>query len=315
MKTNRLFYTTGNKDINETTYELPELKGDDIKVKSIYTGVCRSDVAMYNGDFITLPQEIQGHECLGEITEVANPELGFKVGDYVATRGEPGFADEYIAKYGTYVKVPEADPKYIIEPVACGINIVDNYLRMFMGQPETFFNRKKYLIIGTGFLAQVVYKTLEFGLPKKPNVYVIGNSNKEFWDKTNSTFLKQSDLDNGNFVFDAVFDISSDPKYINDLDMLKTNGVHLICAEKTENMNIDTSKMLWENKKILFPSPRDASFIDSMVLGVELVRDGTIDTSTLWTTEYDRDTQLEQAFEDANDRSKTYSRGYIKWQQ
>ena len=97
--------------------------------------------------------------------------------------------------------------------------------------------------------------------------------------------------------------------------MLKPNGIHLICAEKTDKLSVDTSKMLWENQKILFPSPRDANFIDAMVLGVELVRDGIINTNTLWTKEYDRDTELELAFTDANDRKKTYSRGYIKWQQ
>lgn len=311
---NRLFYTTGNQDILETEYKLPDLSAEDVIVKSIYTGVCRSDVAMYNGDFQLLPKEIQGHECLGEVVEVGNKFHSIKVGDIVATRGEPGFADKYIAKWGTFVKVPEVSPKYIIEPVACGVNIVDNYLRMWIGQDNVFFNRKKYLIIGTGFLAQVIYKTLEFGLKRKCNVYVVGNSNKEFWENTDVTMLRDIDLEEGSYVFDAVFDIKDDPKYINDLYLLKPNGVHLICAEKTEDINITSSKYLWENNKILFPSPRDINFINGMELAVELVKDGTIDTENLWSKSYKRDTEVEQAFKDANDRTKQYTRGYIEWE-
>ena len=65
---------------------------------------------------------------------------------------------------------------------------------------------KKYLIIGTGFLAQVIYKTLEFGLKRKCNVYVVGNSNKDFWENTDVTMLRDIDLEQGSYVFDAVFD-------------------------------------------------------------------------------------------------------------
>ena len=67
------------------------------------------------------------------------------IGDFVATRGEPAYADYYNCKDGEFVVVPELDPKYILEPVACGINcVVDD----FQDRANT-----KTLILGSGFLA------------------------------------------------------------------------------------------------------------------------------------------------------------------
>ena len=54
MKT-RMFYTTGNQDIVETTWDKPEPNDDQIEVKSVYTGVCRSDIDMYVGKSICRP--------------------------------------------------------------------------------------------------------------------------------------------------------------------------------------------------------------------------------------------------------------------
>ena len=94
----KLFYTTGKNDIHEIVWDKPEPKDNEIEVRSIYTGICSSDVAMFHGTFTTLSKEIQGHECLGQVTKIGEyvtSNKGVKVRDYVATRGEPGFADYY----------------------------------------------------------------------------------------------------------------------------------------------------------------------------------------------------------------------------
>ena len=118
----KLLHTTGKQDLIETIWDKPEPEKDEIEVRAVFTGVCSSDVAMYNGDFPTLPKEIQGHEGLGMVTKVGSlveANMGIEKGDMVATRGEPGFADYYNCKKGTFVKVPnKADPKYILETVA-----------------------------------------------------------------------------------------------------------------------------------------------------------------------------------------------------
>ena len=157
MKTVKILYTEGNGSFEEKDFELPAIGPNQIRVQTKMTGVCRSDIDMMNGKFGPLPLEMQGHEGLGEVLEIGEDIKDVEEGDLVATRGEPAYADEYNANFGTYVKVPRLDPKYIIEPVACGLNVVM--------QDESQFEKRntkgtKLLIIGSGFLAWVVYLSL-----------------------------------------------------------------------------------------------------------------------------------------------------------
>ena len=62
------------------------------------------------------PRISQGHEGLGIVSKVGSlveANMGLKEGDIVATRGEPGFADYYNAKMGTFIKVQSRSQVYI----------------------------------------------------------------------------------------------------------------------------------------------------------------------------------------------------------
>ena len=71
----RALATDGQGAFYETTYEIPELNKGDILVKAVMTGVCRSDVAMMQGDFQLLPANMHGHEGLG-INTATGEHLG-----------------------------------------------------------------------------------------------------------------------------------------------------------------------------------------------------------------------------------------------
>ena len=180
----RILYTEGKGHFTEGTIEISDLAPNEIRVASKKTGVCRSDIDMMNGNFGPLPLNMQGHEGLGEVADVGAKVNDVKVGDFVATRGEPAYADFYNAKDGTYVKVPSLDPKYIVEPVACGLNVVMQEETQF----ETRNNKNaKLCIIGSGFLAWVVYQYLNANYFFK--IDVIGKSNKQLWgDKLKDKF-------------------------------------------------------------------------------------------------------------------------------
>ena len=60
MKVNQ-YYTTGMNDIHRQEYEVPPIEFNEISVKSVYTGVCSSDVAMYMGEFPLLPTNMHGN--------------------------------------------------------------------------------------------------------------------------------------------------------------------------------------------------------------------------------------------------------------
>lgn len=264
------------------------------------TGVCRSDISMMNGDFQLLPEEMHGHEGLGIVAEIGSNVTDVQVGDYVATRGEPAYADMYRARANTYVKVPELDPKYIIEPVACGINVIMNSFSEIKRRPHA-----KVCILGSGFLARVAFQTLNY-FPDLviDRIDVVGRSNANFWGVLKAA--PDSDTE-----YDIIIDLSEKPTLMN--VSLKENGLIIMAAEKADNVSTNFGQWLWKNAVMHFPSPRSEHFYGCMKFAVKLIEDGTLSVDKIWTTSYNRETEWKQAFEDANSRSANYSRGYIKW--
>ena len=62
----RQLVTRGNGVFIEQDYLVPMLLKDEIRVRAIMTGGCRSDIDMMTGDFTLLPTEMHGHEGLGQ---------------------------------------------------------------------------------------------------------------------------------------------------------------------------------------------------------------------------------------------------------
>jgi len=299
MTTVKILHTKGNGAFEEGDFDVPDIKPDQIRVKSIYTGVCRSDIDMMNGDFGPLPLNMQGHEGLGEVLEIGTDVNDVAVGDYVATRGEPAYADQYNADKGTYVSVPEADPKYIIEPVACGLNVV-------MQEEEQFEKRNskeaRIAIIGSGFLSWVVYQYLNANYFFQ--IDVIGSHNKERWGKN----LK----DNFDGTYDIVIDLNTRDEVFT-RDIIKPQGLLVIGAEKTNKITTSFSKLLWNAVTVVFPSPRQKHFQRCMKMAVNMIEKEALNIDKFWSKGYDRKTEWQDAFKEGNQRMPGYSRGYIEW--
>jgi D-arabinose 1-dehydrogenase-like Zn-dependent alcohol dehydrogenase len=285
----RILTTDGKGSFYESTYDLPELQEGDILVKAAMTGVCRSDIAMMQGDFQLLPASMHGHEGLG---------VNVATGEYVATRGEPAYADYYVARKGTYVTVPELDPKYIIEPVACAINVVLNSL-----DDLTKRQGGKLCILGTGFLARIVNETLKIMDLKFSVIDVVGSSNVDYW---NVLLSKPADHE-----YDVVIDLSEKDtlQYTN----VAENSLIIMAAEKHTEFHTTFGNWLWKNVTMHCPSPRATTFIQAMRLAVTYTETGKLSIDNTWTRSYNRNTEWQQAFNDAVNRPYGYSRGYIDW--
>lgn len=297
MKT-RILYTDGKGKFTETFYHKPDCSDKEIAVKAIMTGVCRSDIDMMMGEFGPLPINMSGHEGLAEVMVVGKDIKGVKVGDLVATRGEPAYADYYNVRENEWVVIPNASPKYIIEPVACGVNVVR--------QPFSEIKKRsgpdsRLLILGSGFLAWVAYHTLDL-LDVDIAVDVVGSSNTELWgDKLLSAATGK---------YDVVIDLSS-KKDVFDKDILKNNALIIFGAQK--EVTTDFSNLLWKACTMVFPSPRNDEFIWCMRAAVHWIESGQLQVDSFWTKCYNRNTEWQQAFADGKDRPNGYSRGYIKW--
>jgi len=295
----KLLQTTGSGNFEEIEWDKPDHNSTEIEVKALMTGVCRSDLEMMLGNFGPLPLSMQGHEGLGVVTQVGELIDGVNVGDYVATRGEPAYADYYNCRANEFVVVPNADPKYILEPVACGINVVMQPLEAIKKRAG---EHKRCLILGSGFLAQIVYKTLQLLNIKFETVDVVGNYNRELWGDT----LQSEPVGS----YDVVVDLSS---RIDVLDAIEYNNEALLVLGVQKQLTSDYGNLLWKACTIVFPSPRAECFINAMVCAEKWITNNSLVVDNFWTRAYNRSTEWQQAFNDGLNRPNGYSRGYIKW--
>jgi D-arabinose 1-dehydrogenase-like Zn-dependent alcohol dehydrogenase len=299
----RLLRTYSDGKFVEEEWTKPEPADTEIEVKAVMTGVCRSDIDMMTGKFPTLPAHMSGHEGLGIVTKVGGQILNVKEGDYVATRGEPAYADYYNVRAREFIVVPGAEPKYILEPVACGINIVKQNSTLLQSK---VLQLSKCLIIGSGFLAWVAYNTLKLDYYKFGTIEVWGNSNHELWANEN-VLVQEPSYEK----YDVIIDIREHIEVLK-RKLLAPQGVWIIAAEK-ESFTTTFSELLWNANTIAMPSPRHDGFYNAMYEAELWVKTNNLKVDTFWTKCYNRNTEWQQAFEDGLNRPQGYSRGYIKW--
>mgnify|MGYP003648445814 CR=1 FL=1 len=294
----KLLVTDGNGTFAETVWTKPEITDTEIEVKAIMTGVCRSDIDMMTGQFGPLPIHMSGHEGLGQVTKIGEYVTDVNVGDIVATRGEPAYADCYNVKRNEYVIVPEASPDYILEPVACGINVVEQNLQQIqLRQGEG----SRLLIKGSGFLAYCAYTTLQ-QRNVDFDIDVVGSSNQHLWgDKLQTAPTGE---------YDIIIDLKGDTKTFTD-PIYKENALIIVGSNMQVNMNLNN--LLWKAVTVTFPSPRNPNFIKCMRLAEVWISEGVLEVDSFWTTSYNRHTDWQKAFEDGVNRPVGYSRGYIEW--
>lgn len=289
----RCLQTNGQGYFEEVEYDVPSFGPDEILVRAVMTGVCRSDIDMMNGDFGPLPLHMQGHEGLGKVIGRGANVTDVDIGDYVATRGEPAYADIYNVRKDEYVQVPEAHPRYIIEPVACGINTVD---------VADCARQDKILILGSGFLAWVAYHTLT-KFKHCENVDVLGSSNVDLWG--DKLLLGTTDS------YDVVIDLSG--KYELGTEINLNNNALIVDAVGKAVSREEAQQQLWKAVTTIKPSPRNTNFHQCMKDAVWMIENGKLEVDSFWTRGYNRNIEWQEAFADGVDRPNGYSRGYIKW--
>jgi len=296
----KLLTTTGQGFYEEITWNKPEIKDNEIEVKAIMTGVCRSDIDMMQGQF-SLPLWMHGHEGLGIVTQVGHGISDVAVGDFVATRGEPAYADFYNAAYQTYVKVPQLSPKYIVEPIACGINIFRKVWR------AVNMENPKIAIIGSGFLSSIVYKN--FALRHVTKIDVIGKHNVDFWKTEHNVDL----IEYPQKKYDVVIDLSNND-YALTKDIFNPNALLVLASSKHPKIASTFDYWLWNAITIMCPSPRDLDFHACMLEAVSQIETGKLNVDTFWTRGYDRKTEeWRLAFMDSLNRPAGFNRAFIYW--
>ncbi len=321
MKVN-LLHSYGNRDIKEYALDIPDMTDDQILIQTIYCGVCRSDIGAYMGWEHPMPLGQFGHEGLGKVVEVGKNIYGVKVGDIVATWSDPAYSDYYCAKQNEFVVIPEASPKYILQPTACAINIATKtlhwmqLLNMYHDEPVTINTfRHQFddiLLLGTGFMSIVIGQFFKY---KNINVDVVGSSNKRHWEGVAELKTLQEIIDSGK-QYSAVIDLTSKGSNFPIITKL-TRPEGLICYAATPYDPVTTNffENCWNCHTIVMPSPRNSDFNEMMALTRDLIQKDIINPEPLWTNSYDRYNEIDTvlAFEDGASRTPDYVRGYLKY--
>ena len=294
----KTLYTDGKGSFQEQEWDKPEITADQIEVRAEMTGICRSDIDMMNGWFGPLPIHMQGHEGLATVTMVGSNITDVQVGDIVATRGEPAYAAYYNANAGTYVKVPELHPRYILEPVACGVNVVMQCIREIA---ERSGPGKKLLIVGSGFLSWVAYNVLKIN-HLEFEIDVLGSHNLDLW----GDMLLMGTTD----TYDVVIDLGGDDIY----SRVNDSALIILGSGKAAGIRGSTlESLLWKAATIMFPSPRTPNFIKCMHLAKNWIEAGYLNVDSFWTKSYNRHTEWQMAFSEGVDRPLNYNRGFLYW--
>lgn len=71
--------------------DIPDIKDNEVLIKTAYAGICASDIHAYRGQHaFRIPPVMLGHEISGIIDEVGKNVTKFKIGDHVTVMPEIG---------------------------------------------------------------------------------------------------------------------------------------------------------------------------------------------------------------------------------
>lgn len=315
-----LLHSYSERNIDNYDWLKPEPTDDEIEVKTVLCGICRSDIGSWNR-WENMPYTDAdnpngklggfGHEGLGIVTRVGANVDDVKVGEFVATWCDPAFAYYYNVKKGEYAVVPEATPKYILQPTACAINIARRTTRACISLNQTYV--PKILLIGTGFMSLVIGQYYNhFGI----KFDIVGSANPDKWEKLGAKLKTMQEVLDANEQYDAVIDLSSKAANWDIIPkLLKIEGV--MCYASTPYSPVTTNffEQCWNCYSIIMPSPRNSDFGDVMRTTAKLITLGAIDPSEYWTAGYKRNDiySVYQGFQDGSNRTPEYIRGYLEY--
>jgi D-arabinose 1-dehydrogenase-like Zn-dependent alcohol dehydrogenase len=305
MKT-KILHSYGNNEISEYDYDLGPMQPNQMLIKSIYTGICRSDIEQYLGH-IAIPFGHFGHESLGEVIEVGEDVLDFYVGDIVASRNDPAFSQYFYADDKNTVRVPEAHPRYIIEPVACSVNIAESIVKNGNLSHDILF-------VGSGFIANIVAQYIRQQYPNL-KIYVVGQHNRNEWESLHATFITFDEIKTRNKRFKTIVELSGKSEnFDNVMSVAATSAFICLAASFDKPITTTFWRQLWNDYTIAFPSPRNDKFNTYMKTASLSIYLNYINVDWVWTHAYDAH-DFKQAFAESVERNtnERFVRSYLKW--
>ncbi|WP_424492881.1 MDR/zinc-dependent alcohol dehydrogenase-like family protein [Salinimicrobium sp. GXAS 041] len=294
---------------------LPEPKAGEVCIKLEGSGVCASNIPVWEGrDWFEYPVEPgnPGHEGWGVIDAVGEGVKTLKEGDRVTALTYNAYATHDIAKEESVVKLPEfLDGKaFPGEPLGCAMNI---FSRSDIRKGQTV------AIVGSGFLGSLLIQ-----LAKSEGARVIAISRREFslqtakeagadeivkMDDHYQIIEKVKELTNGNFC-ERVIECTGKEWPLNlSIELTGERGKLIVAGFHQDGMRSLNVQMLnWRGIDMISAHERDPQkYIQGIKDAIEAVREGKMDPFPFFTHTFSLD-QMEQAYHHLTERPD----GFIK---
>ncbi|GHA45500.1 oxidoreductase [Salinimicrobium marinum] len=303
----------GKVSIKES--EKPQPKDGEVRIKLEGSGVCASNIPLWEGrDWFEYPVEQgnPGHEGWGVIDAVGEGVTNLKEGDRVTALTYNAYATHDIAKEDNVVKLPEfLDGKpFPGEPLGCAMNI---FSRSDVKKGQTV------AIVGSGFLGSLLIQ-----LAKSEDAKVIAISRRDFsletakeagadetikMDDHYQIIEKVKELTNGNFC-ERVIECTGKEWPLNlSIELTGERGKLIVAGFHQDGMRSLNVQMLnWRGIDMISAHERDSKkYIKGIEDAIVAVKEERMNPFPLFTHTFSLD-QMEEAYRHLTERPD----GFIK---
>ncbi len=298
---------------------LPEIQDEEVLVRLDGTGVCVSNLPVWQGrEWFVYPFETgaPGHEGYGTVEAIGNKVINLKKGDKVALLSFHTYAEYDKTEQSNVVKLPDkiAEKPFPGEPAACAVNIFN---RSDIQQDHTV------VVIGTGFIGSLLIQLLR-GKCKQ----IIAVSRRD----TSLGYAKRAGADD----LVRFNDVYSTARQINEMvpggvqrvieatgtqaaidlatEIVAERGKIIVAGFHQDGLrNINLQAWNWKGIDVINAHERDPKiYIDGLKEAIKLAEKGTLRMEELITHEFDF-REINEAFETMDQRPEGYLKAIINF--
>jgi threonine dehydrogenase-like Zn-dependent dehydrogenase len=298
--------------------ELPEPSPAEVRVRLQGSGVCHSNLPLFEGrEWFSYPQPAgaPGHEGWGILESVGDEVVGLAVGDRVAVLGHASYAEYDVVPAASAVRLPAAldGVDFPGEPLGCAMNI---FRRSDIGPGHTV------AIVGIGFLGALLTR-----LAANAGARVIAISRRRFALDVALRYGAHETVQLGErwAVAAAVRELTDDAlcdRVIEAVgnqvaldvasDLVRERGRLVVAGFHQDGpRSVDMFQWNWRGLDVINAHERDPRvYVEGMMAAAEAVAAGLIDPAPLFTHRYPLE-RLDAALRDTRERPDGFLKALV----
>jgi threonine dehydrogenase-like Zn-dependent dehydrogenase len=298
---------------------LPEPDSGEVRVRLAGTGVCASNLPVWQGrPWFTYPLDpgAPGHEAWGTVDAVGSGVEHINVGDRVAVLSYHAYAQYDVASADGVIRLPEGDTalEFPGEPLACAYNVFER---------SGIRAGDSVAVVGVGFLGAIV-----IALARNAGAEVTAISRRPFARDVatqmgaHRTMAFDSIADtraalarNKTAEFDCVIEAVGSQDALNlAAELPRIRGRLVIAGYHQDGLRtVDMQSWNWRGIDVINAHERDPRrYISGMRAAIDLIEQGALDPCPLFTHRFALD-ELPKAFELLHDRPDGFMKALVRY--